>query len=274
MKIENGTVAVVTGAASGIGRACALEFARRGANVVIADIHDERMAESANLVKNIGREAITVHCDVTQDDNLHQLRRAALERFGKVDILMNNAGVALMGPPETIPLDEWRWIFDINIFGPIRGIQAFLPYFQEQGKGYVVNTASIAGRYAYSWDTIPYITSKFAAYGLSEGLYLYLKAQGIGVSVLCPGLVSTNLGENARLRGTSDPTGWGFLPDDLTTAEVDDVGVLVADAIAEERFIIYTDPGEETKLAARYADINAALAKQVETMPVPPKVVP
>jgi NAD(P)-dependent dehydrogenase (short-subunit alcohol dehydrogenase family) len=274
MKIENGTVAVITGAASGIGRACALEFARRGANVVIADIHDERMAESVDLVKAQGADALAVHCDVSQDADLPRLREAALERFGKVDILMNNAGVALMGPPETIPLDEWRWIIDINTFGPIRGVQAFVPYFQEQGTGYIVNTASIAGRYAYSWDTVPYITSKFAAYGLSEGLYLYLKAQGIGVSVLCPGLVQTNLGETARLRGTSDPTGWGVMPDDMTTADVDDVGVLVADAIVEERFIIYTDPGEEAKLARRYADINAALARQVETLPTPPKVVP
>jgi NAD(P)-dependent dehydrogenase (short-subunit alcohol dehydrogenase family) len=273
MQIEPGTVAVITGGASGIGRGCALEFARRGADVVLADIHDERNAESVKLVEELGRSALAVHCDVREDGDLTALRDAALERFGKVDLLMNNAGVVLMGPPETIPMDDWRWIVDINVFGPIRGVQAFLPYFQEQGRGHIVNTASVAGRYAYSFDSIPYITSKFAAYGFSEGLYLYLKPQGIGLSVLCPGLVMTNLGEGMRFAGSESREGWVYLPEDMSTATVEDIGVLVADAVQNDQFMIYTDPVDETRLQNRYQDIGAALDAQLAAMPKPPKVV-
>ena len=273
MKIESGTVAVVTGAASGIGRGCALEFARRGADIVVADIHEERMAETVKLVEETGRSAIAVHCDVREDADLHGLREASLERFGAVDLLMNNAGVVLMGPPETIPMDDWRWIIDINVFGPIRGVQAFLPYFQERGRGHIVNTASIAGRYAYTFDAIPYITSKFAAYGFSEGLFLYLQPQGIGLSVLCPGLVMTNLGEGMRFAGTSEREGWVYLPEDMSTATVDDIGLLVADAVQRDQFMIYTDPADEARLVERYTDIRAALDAQLAVMPKPPKVV-
>jgi NAD(P)-dependent dehydrogenase (short-subunit alcohol dehydrogenase family) len=273
MKIGSGTVAVVTGAASGIGQGCALEFARRGADVVIADINDERMAETAKLVEGVGRQALTVHCDVREDADLAALRDRSLERFGRVDVLMNNAGVVLMGPPETIPIDDWRWIFEVNVFGLIRGVQAFVPYFQEQGRGHVVNTASIAGRYAYTFDAIPYITSKFAAYGFSEGLYLYLKSQGIGLSVLCPGLVATNLGEGMRFSGSADREGWVYLPEDMSTATVEDIGVLVADAVENDRYMIYTDPADEQKLLERYRDITAALEAQLAVMPKPPKVV-
>jgi NAD(P)-dependent dehydrogenase (short-subunit alcohol dehydrogenase family) len=203
-----GRVAVVTGGASGIGRATAVELARRGADVVVADIHDLRMEEVRVEIEGIGRRCLTIHCDVSLDRDVEHLRGEVLEEMGRVDILMNNAGVAVLGPPETIPAEDWDWILQINLMGPVRGVRAFLPHMMERGSGYIVNTASVAGLYAYHWDTIPYITAKHGVVGFTEGLKLYVEPHGIKVSVLCPGLVSTNIVENARLSGLDDPAQW------------------------------------------------------------------
>src|SRR6516225_1793677 len=144
MQIE-GKVAVVTGGASGIGRATAIELARRGADVVIVDIHDVRMEEVHREIDAMGRRALIMHCDISLDRDVEHLRREVLEEMGHVDILMNNAGVAVMGPPETVPPEDWEWILQVNLLGPVRGVRAFLPHMMERGTGYIVNTASIAG---------------------------------------------------------------------------------------------------------------------------------
>ena len=272
MQIGKGNVAVVTGGASGIGRSCATTFAGRGADVVIADIHEERMAEVVKEIEGLGVRALAVHCDVTKDADVQSLRDQAVSTMGHVDVLMNNAGVALLGPPERVPMDDWHWIVEINVFGPIRGVQAFIPHFLERGSGHVINTASVAGLYAYSWDSIPYITSKFGAYGFSEGLYTYLKPQGIGVSVLCPGLVGSNFGESARFSGLDDPAGWVHLPEDMRWIDATEVGPIVADAVAEDRFLIYTHPEDRDRMIERHGDIEAALARQIATAPQPPKL--
>ncbi len=272
MKIEKGTVAVITGGASGIGQSCALEFARRGADIVIGDIHDERMAETVTALEALGVRALAVSCDVTSDADVQRLRDESLSVMGHVDLVMNNAGVALLGPPERVPMDDWRWVIEINLFGVIRGAQAFVPYLLERGSGHILNTASVAGLYAYSWDSIPYITSKFGAYGFTEGLYTYLKPQGIGVSVLCPGLVNSHFGESARFAGLDDPAGWAVLPEGMAWKDPSDIGPIVADGLAEDRFLIYTHPGDRELLIERHGDIEAALAKQVAHAPRPPKM--
>jgi len=274
MKIDAGTVAVVTGGASGIGRACANELAGRGASVVVADVNEARLAETVAEIECLGRRALGVRCDVTSDADMAHLRDEALARLGHVDLVMNNAGVALLGPPERVPLDDWRWILEVNLMGIIRGVQAFVPHLLERGSGHVVNTASVAGLYAYSWDAIPYITSKFGAYGLSEGLYTYLKPQGIGVSVLCPGLVVTNLGETARRAGVPDGVEWFHMPERMMAHPVEpaDVATLVADAVEADRFLILTHPEDVPYLAERRADIDAALAAQVAAAPRPPSI--
>jgi NAD(P)-dependent dehydrogenase (short-subunit alcohol dehydrogenase family) len=271
MQIGSGTVAVITGGASGIGRSCATEFARRGADIVIADVNEQRMTETVESLESLGRRVLGVPCDVTSDGDLQRLRDEAISAMGHVELVMNNAGVALLGPPEHVPMAEWRRIFDINVFGVIRGCQAFVPYFRERGSGHIVNTASVAGLYAYSWDSIPYITSKFGAYGFSEGLYVYLKPQGIGVSVLCPGLVNSNFGESARFAGLTDPTGWAHLPEDMAPIDAELVGPIVADAVAAERFLIYTHPEDEARLIDRRTNLEAALIRQVERGPRPPQ---
>ena len=274
MKIGAGKVAVVTGGASGIGKACVLEFARRGADVVVADIHEARTAETVAEVEAFGRRALGVRCDVTSDTDVTDLRDQVLATFGHVDLLMNNAGVALLGPPERASRDDWRWILDVNLLGVVRGIQAFVPHMQERGSGHVVTTASVAGLYAYSWDAIPYITSKFGAFGLTEGLYVYLKAQGIGVSVLCPGLIHTNLGEHARSSGVPEGVPWFHMPEYMLTSGIDAeaVGPMVADAVEADRFLILTHPDDGPRHAERRADLDAALARQVAEQPPAPRV--
>jgi NAD(P)-dependent dehydrogenase (short-subunit alcohol dehydrogenase family) len=272
VRIVEGTVAVVTGGASGIGRSCAVEFARRGATVVIADINEERIEETVAALTEQGSRAIGVRCDVTSDADVAHLRDESLAALGRVDIVMNNAGVALLGPPESVPLDDWRWIIDVNILGLVRGAATFIPHLLERGSGHIVNTASIAGLYTYSWDSIPYITSKFGAYGLSEGLFAYLKPHGIGVSVLCPGLVTTNLGETARIAGTEDRDGWFSLPERLLANPIsaESVGPMVADAVEADQFLILTHPEDAIFLAERRADLESALLAEVAGAPIPP----
>src|SRR5256885_12203679 len=121
--------------------------------------------------------------------------------MGHVDILMNNAGVVLRGALEQIPIEDWEWSFGINLLGVVRGLRAFLPHMLERGSGYIINTGSVAGLIALTGEGAPYVASKFAIVGLSEALALYVRPKGIGVSVLCPGHVATNLGETARVIG-------------------------------------------------------------------------
>src|ERR687887_1644630 len=196
-----GKVAVITGGASGIGRGTALAMARRGTDVVIADINDSRLEETRADIATLGRRALAVHCDVARDADVERLGETALRAMGRVDILMNNAGVVLRGALEQIPIEDWQWSFDINVLGVVRGIRTFLPHMLERGSGYIINTASVAGLIALTGEGAPYVASKFAIVGLSEALALYARPKGIGVSVLCPGSVDTNLLETGRTIG-------------------------------------------------------------------------
>jgi NAD(P)-dependent dehydrogenase (short-subunit alcohol dehydrogenase family) len=273
----DGAVVVVTGGASGIGRGIALESARRGAKVAIADVHAERMAATAAELEALGGEVLAVRCDVTSDADVDALRDAVIERFGHVDLLCNNAGVPVLGPVERVDMADWQWILDVNVLGIVRGVRSFVPAMLERGTGHVLNTASVAGIWAYSWDAAPYITSKFAAYGLSEAMARRLHPHGVGVSVLCPGLVTTNLGENVRVSGVpAEQAGdwvW-FPPEMLDPVEADDVGPLVADAVLGGRFAIFTHANDEVIYKEWRRDIDASLARAVRDNPASPVIPP
>ena len=265
-----GKVAVVTGGASGIGRSCALVFAAAGADVAIADLHPQRLAETAAEIESLGRRAMADQCDVASDDEVAGWAESVIGGLGVPAVAMFNAGVSVLGPPDQIPLDDWKWQFEVNVFGIVRGVNAFAPAMRERGSGHVVITASIAGRYAYTYDAGPYIASKHAAYGYAENLALYLRPQGVDVSVVCPGLVSTNLGESARFAGLDDPTGWTYFPERMMRPlEPDDVATQVVDALAERRFLVYTHAEDEPLIAARAADVDAAIAAQIAEQPDP-----
>jgi NAD(P)-dependent dehydrogenase (short-subunit alcohol dehydrogenase family) len=270
-----GKVAVVTGGASGIGRAIALELARRGASVAIADINETRLEATVAEVLDLGVDALGVRCDVTSDEAVDLFRDATLKRFAHVDVLCNNAGVAVLGPPERVAMADWEWILQVNVLGLVRGVHAFVPAMVARGSGHVVNTASVAGTWAYTWDSSPYITSKFAAYGFSEALARTLRPQGIGVTVLCPGLVTTNLAETARQSGvpTDRSADWFYLPPDMQTpVDPDYVGRLVADAIESNTFAVFTHAHDAERFRTWRLDIEKSLTDAIEGSPRPPRL--
>ncbi len=264
------TVAVVTGAASGIGRAIAAALAARGARVVLADINPDRLRVAAQELSDIGHDALAAVCDVCDDSALETLRERTEAAFGPADILVNNAGTGIAGPPYAIPLDDWRSIIDLNLLSVVRGVNAFVPGFVSRRRGWVVNTASIGGMYAYDHSDahLPYIATKFAVRGLSEALYLNVRPQGVGVSCLCPGRVETNIAEGSKLAGTDDLS-WVRVPRLNGVKQPGPIGEQVAAAITDERFLVLVDDEDASLIAARYADLDAALQRQVAAMSRP-----
>lgn len=247
-----GKTAVITGAAGGIGRAVALAMAKLGTDIVIADIDREGIERVCGEITSIGRRALAVRCDISQDADVENLASRSITEMGKVDILMNNAGVLMRGLVEKVSIADWEWILNINVLGAARGVRAFIPHMLARGSGYIVNTSSSAGLIAsqpaaVAMAGIPYAASKFAVVGLTEGLYSYLYPRGIMVSVLCPGIVATNLPSGTHYIGdTSEEV--DYLKSDLEKQfdtqgglpilQPDDVAQMVVAAMKEERFLI------------------------------------
>src|SRR2546425_6979131 len=168
-----GEVAVITGGASGIGRGTALALARRGADIVLAEVNDRRLAAVEAEIAGMGRRVVAVHCDVSRDDDVQQLAERAESNLGPVGLLMNNAGVVLRGALEHVDLADWQWCFGINVFGVIRGINAFLPGMLERRHGYIVNTGSVAGMVALSGGGSTYKPSTLSVVVFTEALAHY-----------------------------------------------------------------------------------------------------
>jgi NAD(P)-dependent dehydrogenase (short-subunit alcohol dehydrogenase family) len=202
MKDLQGKVAVITGGASGIGRAVALAAAGEGMKVVIADIEEGALKDAEHELTGQGAEAIAVLTDVADQASVHELRDRALQRFGAVHLVHNNAGVGGGGPLWEVPEHDWRWTLGVNLWGVIHGVTTFVPLLIEQGEGHVVNTASIAGLTTAPFLG-PYSASKQAVVAISETLYKDLQmagVSGVGVSVLCPGFVQTRIADSGRNR--------------------------------------------------------------------------
>ena len=247
-------VAVITGAGSGIGRACAHSFARRGARVVVSDVDADR---AEVVAEELGDHGVAARCDVTSLEDLEATRAAALQRFGRVDVVMNNVGVLAVGAVEDIPLDAWQRVIDINLLGVVRSNLVFLPGLLEQGSGHIVNTASTAGLLPYGFDRLPYTATKHAIVGLSESLALYLRPRGIGVSCLCPAGVATNIIEQITFYGEPAPPKGPSFP--IVDAEI--VGELVAEGIVADRFLILTASEAADEVRARGTDVDAYLSR-------------
>ena len=201
--IGPGRVAVVTGAASGIGRALAEAFAAAGSAVVVADLDGAEAEVVAAGIQAAGGEAAAMTVDVANAAAVDGLAATTLERFGRVDVLCNNAGVSTFNMLRDQTLDDWRWVFDVNLWGVVHGLQSFLPIMRRQGTpAHIVNTASIAGLLSGVLFIGPYAATKVAVMSISETLAMELEFEGlpIGVSVLCPSSVDTRVMESERGR--------------------------------------------------------------------------
>ncbi len=265
-----GEIAVITGGASGIGRGAALALARRGADIVLADINDERLSSTADEVRRLGGRVLSVHCDVSRQDDVAQLADYAEHAMGPVGVVMNNAGVVLRGALEDISVSDWQWCFGINVFGVIHGIHAFLPRLIARGHGWIVNTGSVSGLVALTGEGAPYVASKFAVVGLTESLALYCRPRGVGVTLLCPGGVRTNLAESSRTVGMTperevSETRMAQTVQGGTELEPEDVGELVARAVEDEVFLILPDEIHADLVRRRAADLNAFLDSRFAT---------
>jgi len=256
------SAAVVTGAGSGIGRAIATEFARRGAQVLVTDVDDTRAEKVAGEIVARGGTAAWQHLDVTVGDDFEAARGRCLDEFGRVDVVVNNVGTMVAGRPEQIPAEEWARLLDVNLLGIVRSNQVFLPLLMEQGHGHVVNTASTNGVLVYSYDRTPYAASKAAVMMLSQQLFVYLRPYGVGVSCLCPAGVITNIVEQLRPVGEQLPLRAPHLP--LVEAHV--AGTNVADAVESRAFLVLTADEVRDELRRKGDDLDAYLRERESWM--------
>ncbi len=201
MQTLQGRTALVTGAASGIGRATVLALARRGAGLVVCDVNEDGLAAVAGEIRALGRDVLARRVDVASAEEMTAFAAAVHERVEAVDLLVNNAGVGLGGGVLHTSLDDWRWIVGINLFGVIHGCHFFVPPMVRRGRGgHVVNVASAAG-YVASEALAAYSTTKFGVFGFSEALRQELRRHRIGVTTVCPGIINTPITETSPLRG-------------------------------------------------------------------------
>lgn len=200
MEELKGKVGVVTGAASGIGRAVAQRFASEGMKVVLADIEPDALAAATADLADGGAEVTPHLTDVRHESEIQALAEAALHAYGAVHVVHNNAGVVTGGPLEELTTDDWEWVLGVDLWSVIFGVKTFLPLIKEAGEGHIVNTASTAGLQANA-GIGPYNVAKFGVVALTETLALELRDNdAVNASVLCPGAVNTRIAESERNR--------------------------------------------------------------------------
>lgn len=194
---------LITGASQGAGRATALRFASEGWNVTLAARSPDRLNAVAQTVQGLGRQALAVPTDVGNAEQVANLIETAIDSFGKVDALINNAGICLTGPMVNTSLEDWHQILNTNLWGCIHTIQAILPTMLKQGQGAIINVGSFGGKMPLPQMTA-YCTSKYALTGLTETLRLELAPEGIHVGVVHPGVINSDFLERAQFRGQTE----------------------------------------------------------------------
>ena len=283
MRDVAGKVAVITGAASGIGRGMAESFSDAGMKIVLADIEQDALAKTTEALRGAGADVHAVDTDVSKPEQVEALADETLERFGAAHVLCNNAGIGFSSASTwDTTLDDWKWIVDVNLMGVIYGIRTFMPIMLGQdSESHIVNTASMAGLITGA-DNAPYAVTKFGVVTLSEHIYLELQRAGAktGISVLCPGFVATDIMNSARNRpaelpdASPEPTGpavelmreWfeGEIQKGLSPRTVGDQ---VLSSIREERFYILTHPEWNNMIETR---VTRILEGDNPTMVPPP----
>lgn len=272
MREFKGKTAFVTGGASGIGLAMATAFLQEGMQVMLADLEPGALDQALKGLSQFGAAVRGVHCDVADPDSVERAAQTTFGAFGKVHVLCNNAGVAAGGGIDTISVDNWRWVVDVNLMGVVYGVRSFLPHIRAHGEGgHIVNTASMAGM-INGMGFSPYAATKFAVVAMSEGLLPQLQPFGIGVSVLCPAYVRTRIGESGRNRperyGKTQPLDPAS-PAAAMVAEIAklieagldpaEVAQRVLAAIRADQLYIFTHPHMREWTDARFAAIQAAM---------------
>jgi NAD(P)-dependent dehydrogenase (short-subunit alcohol dehydrogenase family) len=269
-----GKAAFVTGGASGIGLALGRAFAEAGCKVMLADIEKTALDAAVASLSGSGRDIRGIVCDVADPASVDAAAQATVSAFGKVHILCNNAGVGARGGIDHIALDNWRWVIDVNLMGVVNGMRAFLPHMRAHGEGgHIVNTASMAGMVNSRERTdpqgfAPYPATKYAVVGMSEGLAMAVKPLGIGVSILCPGVVRTNILESARNRpqrygpatpaDTANPLYARFAERVRTGTDPAEVARRVLAAVRDDELYIFTHPEMRSAVEERFQAILAA----------------
>ena len=260
-----GKVAVVTGGGSGIGRGMVHAFMGAGMDIVIGDV-DRKAAEAvAGEVRAAGRRALALTVDVSDWESMQVFSDAAYNEFEAVHVLCNNAGVLVAGPILDMRVDDWRWLFDVNVFGVIHGIHAFVPRMRDEGgEAHVVNTGSVAG-FTSGGGYVPiYSATKNAVVAISEALRIECEPMGIGVSVLCPSAVNTKILEAQRNRpdafGAAAAEPLGRLITGGTDPDV--IGARVLRAVLDNEQWIFPHPDTLTGMATRFENILAAVEAQ------------
>jgi NAD(P)-dependent dehydrogenase (short-subunit alcohol dehydrogenase family) len=266
----SGKTAIVTGAASGIGLGIATALAEAGANVVMADIQKDVVEQAAHGLSGTNKRVMPVRIDVTQEQSIIDALGEAERNFGKLHIACNNAGVPMHGTSMVdVPPGDWQFVIGVNIWGTIHGIRHFVPAILRHGEeGHIVNTASVAGfQNRRGTNQGPYSMSKYAALSLSEALEYELEGTNVGVSVLCPGPINTNIARGARNRPdhmggpqvrANDET---VLAERLATTGLNPkkVGERVIDAIRTKTFYAFVSAVPADVIKARHRRIEEAM---------------
>lgn len=235
----------ITGAASGLGKAIALQYASQGANICVADLNKDRAAETVAEVEKAGGQAYFQKLDVRDYDAIVSARDTLLEKWGSIDLVINNAGVASAGVFDEIELDIWDWMLSINLMGVVKGCKAFTPTFKQQGHGHFVNIASMAGLLNPP-GMADYNVAKAGVVALSETLRSELAPYNIQTTVVCPSFFQTNLGESLKTTNKKSTDSFNKL---LASSDIsaDDIAAMIAKAVAEKEFILL--PHEKAQMA-------------------------
>ena len=263
-------VAVITGGASGMGRAFAQRFAEAGMKVVVADVEAPPLEEAVDQLSDFGAEAIGTVCDVSDHSAVLELKHRTEEAFGPAQLVCLNAGVGAGGTLAETTLSDWKWVVDVNLWGVVHGVDVFLPGLRERNEGHIVFTSSVAGHYSFP-RLGPYAATKYGVVAIAETLHAELREEdsAVGVTCLCPGLVSTNIFDSERNRPEilTNPTPNAPPEEELAMREAflewvranalapSEVAEMVHRSVLNRTFWLFTDEEHLPAITARHAAI-------------------
>jgi NAD(P)-dependent dehydrogenase (short-subunit alcohol dehydrogenase family) len=263
-----GTVAAVTGAASGIGRSAALAFAREGSDVVVSDINEDGAKAVAAEIEGLGRKATVIRTDVSKEQEVLDLVDASIEWQGHCDLFMSNAGIGMGGAPHLIPQEAWDRTLAINLHSHIWAVRRILPHMLERGSGHLVHTASSAGTIGFA-QLIPYCVTKFGVVGLCESLAGYVHDRGLGVSVVCPLVVATNIADHSEsypeeeLPPEVEEQMRSFMAQVMASGlSPDQVATDVVDAVKNNHLYVLPHPELKDMILSKWSDPDAFVRNQ------------